>query len=65
MEVTVQGSFEESLIAFKKLVGRSGILQELRLRRYYEKPCDKRNRKIRQNQERKRRRERKRLDNDT
>jgi small subunit ribosomal protein S21 len=55
MQVEVREDFEGSIRVFQKLVGRSGLLKELRLRRFYEKPSVRRNRKMRENQERRRR----------
>ena len=37
--------FEIAMKRFKKKVERAGIIQEVRRRQYYEKPCQKRNRK--------------------
>jgi len=38
-------NFEKALRKFKKQVLNEGILQEVRERQYFEKPCQKRNRK--------------------
>ncbi len=38
--------FDKALRIFRKKVDRAGILQEVRKRQHYEKPCDKRNRKL-------------------
>ena len=63
MEIEVErGDFEGALRAFQKMIGRSGLIKELRLRRFYEKPSTKRKRKMRQNQKRLRRMEMKRID---
>ena len=37
--------FDLALRKFRKKVERAGIIQEVRRREYYEKPCQKRNRK--------------------
>ena len=37
--------FDLALRKFRKQVERAGIIQEVRRREYYEKPCQKRNRK--------------------
>jgi len=44
-----QNEFDKAMKLFKRLVNKSGHLQELKERRYYEKPSDKkrRERKIR------------------
>ena len=43
--VKVERNFERALRQFKRKVERSGILQTVRDKQYYEKPCAKRNRK--------------------
>lgn len=37
--------FDLAMRKFKKSVERAGIIQEVRRRQHYEKPCEKRNRK--------------------
>ena len=37
--------FDLAMRKFRKAVERAGIIQEVRRREYYEKPCQKRNRK--------------------
>jgi small subunit ribosomal protein S21 len=37
--------FDIAMRKFKKSVERAGIIQEVRRREFYEKPCQKRNRK--------------------
>ena len=39
------GDVTKALRIFKKKVMEAGIIQEVREREYYEKPCEKRNRK--------------------
>ena len=49
LEVKVDGrGVESALRLFKKLVLRDGILKELKRRSYYEKPGEKRRRKVRE-----------------
>ena len=43
--VRVDRNFEQAFRKFKRKVERSGKLQTIRDKQYYEKPCDKRNRK--------------------
>ena len=43
--VTVDRNFERAFRQFKRKVERSGKLQVVRDKQYYEKPCTKRNRK--------------------
>ena len=43
--VTVDRNFERALRQFKRKVERSGKLQTVRDKQYYEKPCAKRTRK--------------------
>ena len=43
--VTVDRDFERAFRQFKRKVERSGVLQTVRDKQHYEKPCDKRNRK--------------------
>lgn len=45
MEVFVGNDLERALKKFKRQVMKDGILQEVRLRRAYEKPGEKRRRK--------------------
>ncbi len=56
LEVKVDGRGIESAIRlFKKLILRDGILKELKLRSHYEKPGEKRRRKVREAARRRRR----------
>ena len=43
--VRVDRNFDQALRRFKRKVERSGVLQVAKEKQYYEKPCDKRNRK--------------------
>ena len=46
IEVQVRGgNLEKAMRVLKKKVQKAGLVKELRQRQYYEKPCDKRNRK--------------------
>lgn len=56
LEVTVDdGRVESALKLFKRLVLRDGILRELKQRRHYEKPGERRRRKAREATRRRRR----------
>jgi small subunit ribosomal protein S21 len=46
---------ESAIRLFKKLILRDGILKELKLRAHYEKPGEKRRRKVREAARRRRR----------
>lgn len=39
-------NIEQAMRAFKKKIQREGIFREMKLRRYYEKPSERRKRKI-------------------
>ena len=48
MSITVvvrNNNLEQAMRVLKKKVQKAGLVKELRQRQYYEKPCDKRNRK--------------------
>ena len=48
MSITItvrNNNVEQALRVLKKKCQKDGLLKELRQRQYYEKPCDKRNRK--------------------
>lgn len=56
LEVTVdEGGVESALKLFKRLVLRDGILRELKQRRHYEKPGERKRRKVREAARRRRR----------
>ena len=56
LEVTVNdGGVESALKLFKRLVLRDGILRELKQRRHYEKPGERKRRKVREAARRRRR----------
>tara|TARA_Y100001938_G_scaffold134202_1_gene194409 strand:- start:200 stop:409 length:210 start_codon:yes stop_codon:yes gene_type:complete len=43
--VVRNNNLEQAMRVLKKKVQKAGIVKELRQRQYYEKPCDKKNRK--------------------
>lgn len=45
--------FDKAVKLLKKLMTKEGVLQELKERRYFEKPSDKRRRKIKEKTRRK------------
>jgi small subunit ribosomal protein S21 len=48
MSITIQvrnGNLEQAMRVLKKKIQKDGLIKEMRQRQYYEKPCDKRNRK--------------------
>lgn len=45
LEIPVEAGIERALKVLKRKLIKEGIFKELKLRRYYEKPCDKRKRK--------------------
>ena len=46
MEIKVHNNnVEQALKAFKQRLTKSGLMREMRARRFYEKPSEKRNRK--------------------
>jgi len=47
VEVRKDESFESALRRFKKKIDREGILRELKERKHYEKPSEKRRKKMR------------------
>ena len=56
MEIKVyNNNVEQALIAFKQKLKKGGLIREMRARRFYEKPSEKRNRKKKE-AERKRKR---------
>jgi small subunit ribosomal protein S21 len=56
LEITVDDrGVESALRAFKRLVQRDGILRELRRRQSYEKPGERKRRKVREAARRRRR----------
>lgn len=55
IEVEVKDNLDKALRALKNRMSREGVLQELKKRRFFEKPSVKRKRKIREAQKRLRR----------
>jgi small subunit ribosomal protein S21 len=52
MSITVEvrkGNLEQAMRVLKRKIQKEGIVKELRLRQYYEKPSDKRVRKKKEN----------------
>ena len=60
VEVEVRDSLEKAMKILKQKMSKEGILQELKSRRFYEKPSVKSKRKLREAERRRKRRERKR-----
>ena len=62
LEVKVENKdFGRALKAFKRKLAREGLFKELKKRRYYEKPSERRKRKRREAERRRRKRMRARL----
>ena len=55
LEVDVRDSLEKAMKILKQRMSKEGILQELKRRRFYEKPSVKKKRKIREARKRRRR----------
>jgi small subunit ribosomal protein S21 len=55
IEVDVKDNLDKALRALKNRMSREGVLQEIKKRRFFEKPSVKRKRKIREAQKRLRR----------
>jgi small subunit ribosomal protein S21 len=58
VQVTDQGKLEKFLRLFKRLVQKSGIRRESKMRQRYEKPSEKKKRKQRESYERAKRKKR-------
>ena len=54
LEVAVRDDVDRALKELKKRVNKEGILKELKLRRFYEKPSERRKRKIKEAEKRRR-----------
>ena len=54
LNVRDRESIQEAVRRFRKLVERSGIKKEMRRKEYYEKPSEKRRRKMRSSKTKKR-----------
>src|SRR5215213_10227959 len=55
LEVEVRDSIEKAMKILKQKMSKEGILQEIKRRRYYEKPSVKKKRKMREARKRRRR----------
>ena len=55
LEVEVRDSIEKAMKILKQKMSKEGILQEIKRRRYFEKPSVKRKRKMREARKRRRR----------
>ena len=55
LEVEVRDSLEKAMKVLKQKMSKEGILQELKRRRFYEKPSVKKKRKMREARKRRRR----------
>lgn len=55
VEVEVRDSLEKAMKILKQKMSKEGILQEVKRRRFYEKPSVKRKRKMREARKRRRR----------
>ncbi len=55
LEVEVRDSLEKAMKILKQKMSKEGILQEVKRRRFYEKPSVKRKRKMREARKRRRR----------
>ena len=55
LEVEVRDSIEKAVKVLKQKMSKEGILQEIKRRRYHEKPSVKRKRKMREARKRRRR----------
>ena len=55
LEVEVRDSIEKAMKILKQKMSKEGILQEIKRRRYHEKPSVKRKRKMREARKRRRR----------
>lgn len=60
LEVAVRDDIDRALKELKKRINKEGILKELKLRRYYEKPSEKRKRKFKEAEKRRRKQARRR-----
>ena len=61
LEVEVRDSVDKALKILKQKMSKEGILQEIKRRRYYEKPSVKRKRKMREARKRRRREAKRRI----
>ncbi|MCX5715895.1 MAG: 30S ribosomal protein S21 [Candidatus Omnitrophica bacterium] len=54
VEISADEPFEKALRRFKKKIERDGVIKILKARKHYEKPSERRRRKIREARTRKR-----------
>ena len=54
MEILVNGNLEKAMRVLKRKLIREGMFRELKARRFYEKPCEKRKRKSKEAQKKRR-----------
>lgn len=61
LEVEVRDSLDKAMKLLKQKMTKEGLLQELKRRRYYEKPSVRKKRKMREARKRKRREQKRRI----
>lgn len=61
LEVSVREDVDRAMKELKKRVSKEGILKELKLRRYYEKPSEKKKRKTKEAEKRRRKQARRKV----
>lgn len=61
LEVEVRDNIEKAMKLLKQRMTKEGLLQELKRRRYYEKPSVRRKRKMREARKRRRREQKRRM----
>lgn len=54
IEILVNGNLEKAMRVLKRKLIREGMFRELKSRRFYEKPCEKRKRKSKEAQKKRR-----------
>ncbi len=54
MEITVDSNLEKAMRVLKRKLIREGLFKELKSRRFYEKPCERRKRKSKEAQKKRR-----------
>jgi len=52
LDIPVQDDVDRAIRELKKRINREGILKDLKMRRYYEKPSEKKKRKIKEAEKR-------------
>lgn len=61
LEIAVREDVDRAMKELKKRVSKEGILKELKLRRYYEKPSEKKKRKTKEAEKRRRKQARRKV----